>query len=160
MNGLLFRGDRFVLDRGSRSVEKGTCDADERVVIQKELIMSYRVAGYQAAQKKEFDNALRLVNAGLDTDRNLCGTYIDRALIYNLKGNFSAGAADIKRVKDGTCVDPQGLNFLMVQEIGETFERAGKKSDSIDLYYLGLNSCDSDICREGMEGILGKALAK
>ena len=70
------------------------------------------------------------------------------------------GAADIKRVKDGMCVDPQGLNFLMLEELGATFEKAGKKSDAIDLYYMGLNSCDSDMCREAMEKSLRRAMGK
>jgi tetratricopeptide (TPR) repeat protein len=160
MSGLLYPGDRFLLDKGSRALEKGTCGADERAVIQKELIMAYRVAGYKAAQKKEFDEALRLANVALAMDTNLCGTYIDRALTYNLKGDFAAGAADIKRVTDGACVDPQGLNFLMLDELGATLEKAGKKSDAIDLYYMGLHSCESDMCREAMETSLRRAMGK
>ena len=146
--------------KGSIVVVKETCDGDDRAVIQKEFIMSYRVAGYKAAQKKDFDEALRLVNQALDMDPTLCGTYIDRALIYNLKGDFAAGAADIKRVKEGACVDPQGLNFLILEEIGATLEKAGKKSDAIELYRMGLDSCQSDSCREAMDKSIRKATGK
>ena len=126
MSGFLFPGDRFVLE-GSIVVVKQTCDGDDRAVIQKEFIMSYRVAGYKAAQKKDFDEALRLVNQALAMDTNLCGTYIDRALIYNLKGDFAAGAADIKRVKEGACVDPQGLNYLMLGGDGSNPREGGEE---------------------------------
>ena len=160
MSGLLFPGDRFVLDKGSVPVDKGTCGVDERGVIRKELIMSYRVAGYKAAQKKEFGEALRLVNVALAMDTNLCGTYIDRALVYGLQGDFAAGAADIERVKDGTCSDTQPLNFLMLEELGATLEKAGKTADAVGLYHMGLNSCDSDLCREAMETSLRRATGK
>ncbi|MEO0249230.1 MAG: hypothetical protein ABIN58_06735 [candidate division WOR-3 bacterium] len=160
MTGLLFPGDRFVLDKGSRPVDTGTCEDEEIRVIRKELIILYRVAGYKAAQKKDFDEALRLTNQALTMDPNLCGTYVDRALVYNLKGDFTAGAADIRRVRDGACVDPQGLNHLIVQEIGETLEKAGRKSDAVDLYYMGLNACDSDMCREAIENSLRRAMAR
>ena len=160
VSGLLYPGDRFVLNKGSRAIERGTCEGDEVGVIRKELILSYRIAGYKAAQKKEFDEALRLANVALAMDTNLCGTYIDRALTYNLKGDFADGAADIKRVTDGACVDPQGLNFLMLDELGATLEKAGKKSDAIDLYYMGLHSCESDMCREAMETSLRRAMGK
>jgi hypothetical protein len=157
MSGSLLPGDRFILEKGGLVVVEETCDGDDRAVIQKEFIMSYRVAGYKAAQKKDFDEALRLVNQALDMDTNLCGTYIDRALIYNLKGDFAAGAADIKRVKEGACADPQDLNFLIMREIGATLEKAGKKSDAIELYRMGLDSCQSDLCRERMDESLQTA---
>lgn len=160
MTGLLFPGDRFVLDKGNRPVDQGTCQDEEIGVIRKELIMSYRVAGYKAAQRKEFDEALRLNNQALIMDPNLCGTYVDRALIHNLKGDFNAGTADIRRVREGACVDPQGLNYLILLEIGETLERAGKQAEAIDVYYMGLNACDSDICRETMQKSLRKATAR
>jgi hypothetical protein len=150
MSGFLFPGDRFVLE-GSIVVVKQTCDGDDRVVIQKEFIMAYRVAGYKAAQKKDFDEALRAVNQALDMDASLCGSYIDRALIYYLKGDFAAGAADVKRVKEGACVDPQGLNYLMLEEMGTILEKAGKKSEAVDLYRMGLDSCQSDMCRQKMD---------
>lgn len=157
MSGSLLPGDRFIFKEGSLVVVKETCDGDDRVVIQKEFIMSYRVAGYMAATKKNFDEALRLVNWAFDMDINLCGTYIDRARIYYLKGDFVSGAADVKRVKEGACVDPQGLNFLVLEEMGATLEKTGKKSDAIELYRMGLDSCQSDLCREAMDKSIQKA---
>ncbi len=161
MDGSLLPGDRFILKEGSSMpvVIKEACEGDNLSVIRKEFIMEYRVAGYQAAKKKNFDEALKLVNWAMDMDKTLCGTYIDRAQIYYLKGDFSAGGADVKIVKDGACVDPQGLNYLILEEMGATLEKSGKKDDAIELYKMGLRSCRSEMCRETMNKNIKKATA-
>jgi hypothetical protein len=158
LNGSLLPGDRFILKEGTRPfVINESCGHDKLNVIQKEFIMEYRVAGYQAAMKKNFDEALKLVNRALDMNKTLCGSFIARAQIYYLKGDFAAGAADVKRIKDGACIDPKDLNYLILEEIGATLEKSGRKADAIELYKMGLNSCQSDMCRETMNKDIQKA---
>jgi tetratricopeptide (TPR) repeat protein len=161
VDGSLLPGDRFILKQGNMPVIiKETCEGDNLGVIRKEFIMEYRVAAYQAAKKKNFDEALKLVNWALDMDKNLCGTYISRAQIYYLKGDFAAGSADVRIVKDGACVDSQGLNYLILEEMGATLEKSGKKDDAVELYKMGLLSCQSEMCRETMNKNMRKATAQ
>lgn len=161
VTGSLLPGDHFILNKGGAPVvTKQTCGKDNLNVIKKELIMGYRVAGYQAAKEKNFDEALKSVNRALHMDLTLCGTYVDRALIYYLKGDFTSGAADIKMVKHGKCTDPQGLNYLIMEEIGTILENSGKKADAINLYKMGIKACQSEMCRQTMNKALRKASGK
>jgi hypothetical protein len=161
MVGSLLPGDRFVLKEGGKPViVKEKCESDNLAVIRKEFIMEYRAAGYKAAMQKNFDEALILVNRALDMDKTLCGTYIDRAQIYYLKGDFSSGETDVKTVKDGACIDPQGLNYLVLEEMGTNLVKSGKKAAAIELYKMGLGSCRSDMCRETMNKDILKAAGK
>ncbi|OPY12345.1 MAG: hypothetical protein A4E69_02265 [Syntrophus sp. PtaB.Bin138] len=161
MTGDLLPGDRFILKRGVRPVViKGACDNDSISVIRKEFVMEYRVSAYQAAKKMNFAEALILANRALDLDKTLCGTYIDRAHIHYLKGDFASGAADIKWVREGRCADRQDLNFLLLEEIGITLEKAGRKTDAIEIYSMGLDSCRSDMCKETMDRGMKRAMVK
>lgn len=155
LEGYLLPGDRFVVKKGAGPVVVNErCDSGDREVIQKEFIMGYRVAGYRAAKAGDFDGGLRWTNKALDMDRTLCGTYLDRANIHFLKGDTASGLADIKTIRDGGCADPKGLNFLVIEEIGAILEKAGKKSEALKLYRLGLDSCNSDMCRNAMENAI------
>ncbi len=159
--GSLLPGDRFIVMKGSSpAVIKDTCSRDNLNLIKKELIMEYRVAGYQEAKNRNFDNALKLTNKALYMDKTLCGTYVDRALIYYLKGDFASGTNDIKTVKNGRCRDPKDLNFLILEEIGAILENSGSKADAINLYKMGLKSCQSEMCRQTMNKALRKASGK
>lgn len=157
LDGYLLPGDHFAVKKGAVPVViKDTCDPDDRKIIEKEIIMRYRIAGYRAARKGDFDEGLRWTNKALDMDRTLCGTYLDRANIHYLKGDSISGSADIKTIRDKACVDPKGLNFLVIEEIGAILEKTGKKSEAKRLYRLGLDSCDSDICRKSMKNAMQK----
>ncbi|HQP24596.1 MAG: hypothetical protein BWX99_02092 [Deltaproteobacteria bacterium ADurb.Bin151] len=158
VSGSLLPGDRFIITKGgSPAVIRDTCGRDNLNIIKKELIMEYRVSGYQEAKNRNFDKALRLTNKALYMDKTLCGTYVDRALVYYLKGDFTSGANDIKTVKNGRCRDRKDLNFLMLEEIGAILENSGRKADAINLYKMGLKSCQSEMCRESMNKALRKA---
>jgi hypothetical protein len=63
-------------------------------------------------------------------------------------------------VKDGACVDSQGLNYLILEEMGATLEKSGKKDDAVELYKMGLLSCQSEMCRETMNKNMRKATAQ
>lgn len=161
MDGFLLPGDRFVLmEGGVPEVVNEKCESDNLAVIRKEFIMEYRIAGYMAAKKKDFDEALRLVNWALGMDKTLCGTYIDRAHIYYLKGDFASGEADVRTVRNGACTDPQGLNYLMLEEMGAILEKTGKNTDAVELYKMGLDSCRSDMCRDTLNKNIRKATGK
>lgn len=150
--GTLLPGDRFfVKENDMPKVVSDTCDKGYLKVIKKEIIMEYRVAGYIEAKKNNFEEALKLVNWALDMDKTSCDSYVSRAQIYYLKGDYASGGEDIKTVKDGLCiVEPQGLNYLVLEEIGIMLEKSGRDTDASGLYKLGLTFCQSDMCRETM----------
>ena len=152
MKGSLLPGDRFFIREGDVPVVVNeTCAADYLKVIKKEHILEYRVAGYTEAKKKNFEEALKLLNWALDMDKTSCDSYVSRAQIYYPQGDFASGGADIKTVRDGLCVvEPQGLNYLVLEEIGTTLEGYGKSAEALELYKMGLNSCQSNMCRETM----------
>lgn len=161
VSGSLLPGDRFIVTKGGTpAVIRDTCGRDNLNIIKKELIMEYRVAGYQEAKNKNFDKALRLTNKALYMDKTLCGTYVDRALIYYLKGDFVSGAADIKTVKRGRCTDPQGLNYLIMEEIGAILENSGEKADAVKIYKMGIEACQSEMCKQTMSKALRKVSEK
>ncbi|HQO64795.1 MAG: hypothetical protein KBA98_10245 [Syntrophorhabdaceae bacterium] len=158
ISGSLLPGDRFFMKKGDMpKVVDDVCGNDYMKVIKKELIMEYRVAGYMEAKKNNFEEALKLVNWALEMDKTLCDTFISRAQIYCLKGDFVSGMADIKAIKNGVCIaGPQGHNFIILEEIGLTLEKSGRNSDALEVYKLGLAACQSDMCIEAMNKNISK----
>jgi hypothetical protein len=161
MRGTLMPGDLvYPENRVAPFVVKATCEEDSLAVIRKTFVMDYIVAGSKAAATKNFAEALRLVNLALALDKAFCGTYLARAEIQLRKGDIVSAMADITVVRRHACVQPEGLNFLVLEDIGALLEQAGKRADVIDLYTVGLESCRSEPCRKSLNRSLKQLTGK
>ena len=149
-NGWLYPGDLFVMKRGSGPAVGGTCPESYRKVINREFLVDYVVAAHKAAEKGDFTNALGLAARALEIDPADCQTYVDRAYIYYLQGDFARGGQDVGKVKNGACADRSRLNFLVMEDVAKILARQGKKAEAMELYKMALESCRSDICRESV----------
>ena len=150
INGWLSPGDLFRMKPGTGPTTGGTCPEGYRRVINKEFLVDYVVAAHKAAEKGDLKQALSLMEKAFEIDPADCQTYIDRAYIHYLRGDFAGGGQDIGTVKAGSCANRGRLNFLVMEDAGKILLRHGKKAEALELYNMALESCGSDICRDSV----------
>jgi hypothetical protein len=150
VHGWLSPGDLFRMRPGTGPATGGTCPEGYRRVINKEFLMDYVVAAHKAAEKGDFKQALSLMGKAFEIDPADCQTYIDRAYIHCLRGDFASGGQDVGTVKARSCADRSRLNFLIMEDVGKVLVRHGKKAEALELYNMALESCGSDICRDSV----------
>jgi hypothetical protein len=149
-HGWLTPGDLFRMRPGTGPATGGTCPEGYRKVINKEFLIDYIVAAHKAAEKGDFKQALSLMGKAFEIDTADCQTYIDRAYIYYLRGDFASGGQDVETVKTGSCADRRRLNFLIMEDVGKILVRHGRKPEALELCHMALESCGSDICRDSV----------
>ncbi len=152
LDGFLSPGDRFSVKAGIRPVVKSkTCGADERKAIGRESLVARVINAHRAALRGDFAEAYRQVDRALTIDRSDCQTYIDRAYIHYLRGDFPAGDRDVHLVMNRQCPDMKRINFLILLDTAKVLLRHGKRAEAERIYRFAFDTCGSEICRDAVK---------
>ena len=149
LTGMLSPGDRFNLKPGTEPLVLGAvCSPSYLKVITRGFIFDYVVAAHKEAEKKKFGAALTLIDKAFAIDPGDCQTYIDRAYVYYLAGDFEAGRRDVRTVTTRSCANTGRLNFLIMEDVGKILRSHGKRDEALELYEASLAACRSTICSD------------
>ncbi len=160
ISGLLYPGDRFEPDEGTRPVQKQkVCPTASIRAIKHDTVVRFRVDAGYAADAGDFVKAMDLIGQAMAyVTPPECDTFTDRATILAQKGDLAAAKKDLAVIRARKqCYVAGKMNPLLLQDVAKAMMAKGDKKGAIEALKLANAACDGSWCRDDITKELAEA---
>ncbi len=160
ITGLLYPGDRFEPDAGTKPVQKQKVCPDASLrLIKHETVVRFRVDAGYAADAGDFTKAMDLIGKAMAfVTPPECDTFTDRAHILAQKGDLAAAKKDLAVIRaKKQCYVAGKMNPLLLQDVAKAMMAKGDKKGAVDALKLANAACDGNWCRDDITKELAEA---